>query len=90
MAPTEIEQLLAKMVEARDELRETIGQAHAARKDLLHTIKTEIDTLRQIITDEVHSAVGALGEVAAEEMATSITKVINRIEADWRDKLGLP
>lgn len=87
--PSEMEELLAKMVTARDELRETIGMAHAARKDLLGTIKTETDTLRSLIAETVTAAVEVLGDAAAERMRDQVIEVITRIERDWREKLGL-
>lgn len=90
MATTaELEKLLAQMVEARDELRQTISEARATIKDVRQAVKENRsqvpDVVREIMATMIEAAVLEAKVEAKERMVAEI----DRIGADIRTRLGL-
>lgn len=85
----EILQMMEKLGEAVIEARQTIAEAHSARKELVHAIKDAKREIAAEITQQVTEVVQELGTAAQEEMRTTVGTTISRLEADWRAKLGL-
>lgn len=89
MTSEEMERILQSAVDATRELRQATSEAHSARKDLIAEAKKRRDEITALIVREVTDQVGELTAAAEQEMRAEVTKVIARIEADWREKLGL-
>jgi hypothetical protein len=85
----ELEDLLKRITEAGDELKTTLSQAHAARRDLTREVKANKELIVNTVVEEVARAVGQLVEEARTELHEAVQRVITGIEADWREKLGL-
>ena len=89
MTSQDILKALAQLNEATAELRQTIKQAHAARKDLHAEVRAQRDAISKAIEEETAKQVGILSEEVKEAMRTAVLETMSRFEADWRVKLGL-
>src|SRR5438270_12759459 len=89
MTSQEILKALAQANDATIELRRTVKDAHAARKDLTATVKEHRDAVNRAIEEEVARQVSAVTEQVREEMRAAVTETMARFEADWRAKVGL-
>lgn len=85
----ELEDLLKKITTAGDDLKRTLSEAHGARRDLAREMRANKDLIANTMTEEVARVVGELADETRAELHEAVEKVITRIEADWRDKLGL-
>lgn len=85
-APSEMETLLAKMVE----LRETIGLAHQARKDLLSAERDVAKRIGVSIEEAATRYVHNLGGGVQERMRGVLLEAVDSFDRDLREKLGLP
>jgi septal ring factor EnvC (AmiA/AmiB activator) len=89
MTSQDILKALAQLNEATAELRHTIKDAHAARRDLNAAVKDQRDAISKAIEEETAKQVGVLSEEVREAMKVAVVETMNRFEADWRVKLGL-
>lgn len=78
-----------EVLRALGELRETIGAAHVARRDLREAIKDTKRLIPEAVAKEVQALVAVLAEETRLAMQDEMRAVIDRLEADWRRKLGL-
>jgi Mg-chelatase subunit ChlI len=87
--PKKPEEVLADLNQAVEEAKTTIRDAHALRKEILHSDKA----LQKAVADEVrmhvYEAVTAIALEIRNDMRRQAEGVIKRLEEDWRDKLGL-
>jgi hypothetical protein len=89
MTSQEILKALGQLNDATAELRRTIKDAHAARKDLHASVREQRDAISRAIEEETARQVGLLSDEVREAMRTAVLKTMNDFEADWRTKLGL-
>jgi hypothetical protein len=89
MTSQEILKALSQLNEATAELRQTIKQAHAARKDLHAAVREQRDAISRAIEEETARQVGVLSEEVRDAMKAAVLETMSRFEADWRVKLGL-
>jgi len=89
MTSQDIVKALGQLQEATAELRQTIKEAHVARKDLLAAVKEQKEAITRAIDEEITRQVGGLADDVREKMRTAVTETMSRFEADWRAKLGL-
>jgi len=85
----EIQRTLEAIGTAITEARQATAEAHSARKELIHAVKDAKREIAAELTTQVTAVVEEMGAAAQEEMRTSVSNVISRLEADWRIRLGL-
>lgn len=83
------EAALLRLNEALAELRQTVSEAHAARKDLTNEVRKRRQEVADALADEVARQVGEATRAVLAEMREAAGAVISRLERDWRQKLGL-
>lgn len=87
--PADIVALLERATVARDELRQTIRDAHAARKDLRQDVVASRERVATALEAEVTRQVHALTEIVLTELRDAASAAIDELVRDWRAKLGL-
>lgn len=85
----ELEDLLKKIAAAGNELKTTLSEAHATKKDFTAELKKHKDLVVNTVVEEVARTVAQLAEETRAELHAGVERVIAGIEADWREKLGL-
>jgi hypothetical protein len=83
------DEVLKNLLEATDEARKTIADLHTARRDLLEVQKRQERRITDLLIAEVDNAVKALRTEARDEMRSSAKAIIDKLAADWRERLGL-
>ena len=89
MTSQDILKALGQLNEATAELRRTIKEAHAARKDLHAEVRAQRDAITKAIEEATARQVGVISEEVREAMRTAVLETMSRFEADWRTKLGI-
>lgn len=79
-----------EVIAALGELRESIGLAHTARRDLREAIKDTKRLLPEAVEKAAREYVQLIAAEARDEMVREVRAVIDQLAVDWREKLGLP
>lgn len=87
--PIQPDKILKDIAEATDEAKKTIQELHQARKELIDVQKKERNRISNLLVDEISTQVGKLSEEAYKEMIEKANEILERLEKDWREKLGL-
>lgn len=87
--PLQPERILKDLSEATEEAKKTIQELHQARKEILDIQKKERNRISSLLVEEIESQVGTLKESAYKEMIEKANGILERLEEDWRNKLGL-
>lgn len=85
----EITRTLKALQDAVVEARQATADLHSARKDAAHFFKEHARKTKEQIEATISVEVGRLEDDARRMMGVRISEVIDGIEADWREKLGL-
>lgn len=87
--PLQPEKVLKELADATEEAKKTLQEVHQARKELLEVQKKERNRISSLLVDEISAQVGSLKESAYKEMIEKANDILERLEEDWRKKLGL-
>lgn len=83
------DKMLKDLAEANAEAKATVQELHQARKELIDVQKKERNRVTNLLTEEVSAQVRILADKAYQEMIEKANDILERIEKDWREKLGL-
>ena len=87
--PRSSEEVLQDLVNATLEAKNTIRELHEARSAAMDVIKKQRGQIVEAIAAEVKAQVSEVINEAHELVLSSAGEMIDRIEKDWREKLGL-
>lgn len=90
MPPETIEDQLKKVLQAKKEVDETLRELHSERKATRELIKQNRKAVDDAIQQEVRTQIGRIAEDISTAMVNEAVLVMERLERDWREKLGLP
>lgn len=86
MIDDKVEKLFQALQDAKTTTRE-LNEARAAANDVIKRQKKQIE---DAIISEVEAQIKEIREEIRARMTQQMDRIINQIQDDWREKLGLP